>query len=324
MKKTLIVLLVACGLVACANGKATNQQTAASTAAETESEPIADGEAEAQDSLYVQLYNGDEDYLSESSKGIPSFCVECPYTGYELCYNMIKVEAGTFTMGATPEMENPADDEQPAHQVTITKDYYIMQEEVTQRLWIAVMGYNPSEFEDIADEDITYESRPVERVTWKQVHEFIAKLNAATGKKFRLPTEAEWEFAARGGNKSKHYQYSGSNDVDEVAWYDWENFEDLYSDEGRMFTNVKEKQPNELDLYDMSGNVWEWCSDWYGPYSSEAQTDPKGPATGEYRVVRSGGIDAHACRISTRMQGDPTLGGADVAGIGFRLALSEW
>ena len=317
MKKTLIALSVACGLIACANGKATNKQAADSTAVETENQPMAevDQTAEVKDSLDVSFYNDDK----------TCFCVEDPYLGgLELCYDMIKVEAGTFTMGATPEMENPFDDETPAHQVTITKDYYIGAEEVTQRLWIAVMGYNPSEFKDIADEDITYESRPVERVTWKQVHEFIAKLNAATGKKFRLPTEAEWEFAARGGNKSNHYQYSGSNNVDEVAWYDWEDFEDTFSDEGRMFTNVMTKEPNELGLYDMSGNVWEWCSDWYGPYSSEAQTDPKGPATGEYRVARSGGIDAHACRISTRMQADPELGGADVAGIGFRLALSEW
>ncbi len=322
MKKIFIALFAACTLMACGNGKTTKQQTADSTAVETEDQTTAEEEEMAEeqsDSLLVTFYTGDEEWLSSP---YPAIDMEDPYHGMELMYQFVKVEAGTFTMGATPEMENPNADEQPAHQVTISKDFYIGETEVPQRVWIAVMGYNPSEFKDVPDDRHDFENRPVERVTWKEVHTFIARLNKATGKKFRLPTEAEWEFAARGGNKSKHYQYSGGNVSYKVARYDWEDDSDDV--DNRMFRNVGTMEPNELGLYDMSGNVWEWCSDWYGPYSSEAQTDPKGPATGEYRVVRSGGTTEHDCRNSARMQGNPELGGADVAGIGFRLALSEW
>ena len=320
MKKTIIALVAACTLMACGNGNKTNQQTADSTAVETENQQIDEEKQMAEgksDSIYVGFYNGDE---FESLNGQPALDFEDPYHGMELLYNFVKVEAGTFTMGAAPEIEN-ASEEKPAHKVTITKDFYIGKTEVTQRVWIAVMGYNPSEFKD--DQDINapkFYNRPVERVTWKEVQTFIAKLNAATGKKFRLPTEAEWEFAARGGNKSKHYIYSGSNDVDEVAWYDWG--EDNYDDTYCAFENVGTKKPNELGIYDMSGNVAEWCSDWYGDYSSEPQTDPKGPAKGEYRVVRSGGGNPDGCRITIRMGSYPD-NSSECIGTGFRLALSE-
>ncbi len=190
-------------------------------------------------------------------------------------FKMIKVEGGTFSMGATSEQEDDAyDDEYPVHSVTLS-DYYIGETEVTQELWKAVMGSNPSYFKGD-------NQRPVESVSWNDCQEFIKELNRLTGKKFRLPTEAEWEYAARGGKYSKDYvyKYSGSNDADEVAWYD-----DNSGDETHP---VKTKKANKLGLYDMSGNVWEWCNDWYGDYQSNSQTNPTGPSEGEYRVLRGG------------------------------------
>ena len=148
---------------------------------------------------------------------------------------MVKVEAGSFMMGATPEMKNPDDDEKPFHRVTLTNDYYIGKYEVTQKLWQAVMGSNPSYFKG--------NNLPVENVCWNNCQEFISKLNSLTGRNFRLPSEAEWEYAARGG----------SNNLDAVAWYD--------GNSGNKTHAVGTKQPNELGLYDMAGNVWEWCQD---------------------------------------------------------------
>ncbi|MBQ0121843.1 MAG: SUMF1/EgtB/PvdO family nonheme iron enzyme [Bacteroidales bacterium] len=200
-------------------------------------------------------------------------------------YPMVYVQAGTFTMGATSEMEDPLDYEKPTHQVTLTYDYYIGKTEVTQALWKAVMGNNPSEFKG--------DNLPVESVSWNDCQKFISKLNSMTGQSFRLPTEAEWEFAARGGNYSNHYQYSGSNKLGDVAWYD--------GNSGMKTHAVATKQPNELGLYDMSGNVWEWCSDWYGKYRSSSQTNPTGPSSGSGRVFRGGGFfDAGYCRSSFR------------------------
>ena len=164
--------------------------------------------------------------------------------------------------------------------------------EVTQELWQAVMGSNPSYF--------IGSQRPVEQVSWNDCQEFIEKLNTLTGEKFRLPTEAEWEYAARGGNKSKGYEYAGSDNVGDVAWY---------TDNSKSSTHeVKGKLPNELGLYDMSGNVWEWCSDWYGAYSSGAQVDPAGPASGSTRVRRGGSwsSDAAYCRVFYRSGITPT------------------
>ena len=219
-------------------------------------------------------------------------------------YRMINVYGGTFTMGATSEMTEPWYDEKPTHQVTLSS-YCIGETEVTQALWKAVMGYNPSAFEG--------DNLPVEQVSWDDCQEFIRKLNAATGRRFRLPTEAEWEFAARGGNQSRRTQYSGSSNFDDVAWYDG-NCNSTHP--------VKTKRPNELGLYDMSGNVWEWCEDWYGSYTGYSQTNPTGPNSGSYRVVRGGSFsyDAGCCRSSCR--GYSTPGGRNF-GLGFRLALSE-
>ena len=174
--------------------------------------------------------------------------------------DMVRVEAGTFTMGATPEMEDPLDREKPTHQVTLTNDYYIGKYEVTQALWKAVMGKNPSYFKG--------DNMPVEQVSWNDCQKFISKLNKITGKTFRLPTEAEWEYAARGGKKSRGYKYSGSNNLSDVAWYD-----------GGETHSVGLLQPNELGIYDMSGNVWEWCQDLVGKYNSWSQTNPIGPKT---------------------------------------------
>jgi formylglycine-generating enzyme required for sulfatase activity len=222
-------------------------------------------------------------------------------------FDMVKVEAGTFTMGATPEQQNPSAQYAKPHQVTLTKDYYMGKTQVTQALWQAVMGSNPSEFEG--------DNKPVENVSWDDCQIFIAKLNAITGKEFRLPTEAEWEFAARGGNKSQHYQYCGSNNVDNVAWYK--------DNSSNTTHDVATKQPNELGLYDMSGNVCEWCSDWYWPYRSNAQKNPVGPKREQYsRVFRGGSCfgDASRCGSSIRFNTKPV---DRLVWCGLRLALSE-
>ena len=218
-------------------------------------------------------------------------------------FTMIPVEGGTFTMGGTSEMEDPYDNEKPTHQVTLSS-YYIGETEVTQALWKAVMGFNPSYFEG--------DDHPVECVCWDVCQTFISKLNALTGKRFRLPTEAEWEFAARGGNQSRHTPYSGSSRIDDVAWY-----EDNSSNKTHP---VKTKQPNELGIYDMSGNVEEWCQDWYGDYSSDAQTNPTGASSGDYRVLRGGSWFLGGCRSSSRSYCAPE---SSDSYFGLRLVLSQ-
>ena len=219
---------------------------------------------------------------------------------------MIKVEAGTFMMGATPEMEIPDDDEKPVHQVTLTNDYYIGKYEVTQALWQTVMESNPSSFKG--------NNLPVEQVSWNDCQEFIGKLNSITGRKFRLPTEAEWEYAARGGKKSRGYQYSGSSNISDVAWYN--------GNSGSKTHLVGTKQANELGLYDMCGNVLEWCQNWYGSYVSSSQTNPTGAVSGSYRVIRGGSwySSARFCRSSCRDSGTP---GIRNSRLGLRLVLSE-
>ena len=201
-------------------------------------------------------------------------------------FEMVYVEGGSFDMGATTEQGSDAYDwEKPVHSVTLS-DYYIGKCEVTQELWEAVMGSNPSNFRGAQN--------PVESVSWNDCQNFIKKLNSLTGRTFRLPTEAEWEYAARGGNQSSHYKYSGSDNIDDVAWY--------YDNSGSSTHAVGTKSPNELGIYDMSGNVWEWCSDWYGGYSAGAQTNPQGPSSGSNRVLRGGSwsYSAWNCRVSIR------------------------
>ena len=219
--------------------------------------------------------------------------------------DMVKVEAGTFMMGATSEMKDPGIDEKTVHQVNLTNDYYMGKYEVTQALWEAVMGSNPSNFKG--------DNLPVEEVSWNDCQEFISKLNSLTGRKFRLPTEAEWEYAARGGKKSRGYQYSGSSDISDVAWYDENSVNKTHP--------VGTKQANELGIYDMTGNVWEWCSDWYGFYSSSSQTNPTGADSGSSRVFRGGSWygNARYCRLSFRDCTPPDCRGYN---LGLRLALS--
>ncbi|WP_278855535.1 SUMF1/EgtB/PvdO family nonheme iron enzyme [Leyella stercorea] len=239
--------------------------------------------------------------------------------------DMVRVEAGKFTMGATAEMENPHHSEKPTHQVTLTNDYYIGKYEVTQALWKAVMGNNPSKFKGnnqalwktmMGKNPSKFEgdNLPVEQVSWDDCQEFISKLNRITGKMFRLPTEAEWEYAARGGNKSRGYQYSGNNNLSDVAWYE---------DNSRMKTHaVGTKQPNELGIYDMSGNVYEWCQDWEGAYSSSSQVNPTGANSGSFRVIRGGSWVncAVVCRSSYRYGRTPDYRDSH---LGLRLVLSE-
>ena len=221
-------------------------------------------------------------------------------------FKMMPVAGGKFMMGADEKQASwAAADEKPVHEVALS-DYYIGQYPVTQGLWREVMGSNPSD--NKAGDDY-----PVENVSWKDCQEFIKKLNDRTGLAFRLPREAEWEYAARGGKKSRGYKYAGSDNLDEVAWYADNSGNRTYP-EGR-------KSPNELGLYDMSGNVWEWCRDWYGPYKAEAQTNPTGPQSGGLRVLRGGGYwsNARSCRVSSRSYNGPGYRGDNC---GLRLVLS--
>ncbi len=235
-----------------------------------------------------------------------------------ISFDMVKVESGTFIMGETDEMKetqeeldayecpcSQSEDERPVHKVTLSS-YYIGKIPVTQKFWESIMATNPSEFKG-AD-------KPVEHIGWSDCQMFIARLNIITGKKFRLPTEAEWEFAARGGNYSRHYRYSGSNTIADVAWHFHNSEETTY--------DVATKRPNELGLYDMSGNIYEWCSDWYGNYNSKAQCNPIGPKKGKRGVARGGSwVDIPLlCRSSFRMPIDRESCEYDC--VGFRLALS--
>jgi formylglycine-generating enzyme required for sulfatase activity len=228
------------------------------------------------------------------------------YTVNGVTFKMVAVEGGTFTMGATAEQGSDAGNaELPTHQVTLSS-YSIGQTEVTQELWQAVMGSNPSHYKGNL-------KRPVEEVSWEDCQIFLTKLKEMTGQNFRLPTEAEWEFAARGGNKSQTYKYAGSNNIDEVAWY---------ADNSSATTHpVASKTPNELGLFDMSGNVLEWCQDVYYFYSSEAQTNPTGPSLEDIgKVVRGGDYfnNATFCRVSFRLSGNKST---SFKNLGLRLAL---
>lgn len=216
-------------------------------------------------------------------------------------YPMVFVEGGTFKMGS--DDSEAYSWEKPVHQVTLNS-YCIGKYEVTQELWEVVMGSNPSHFKGAR--------RPVEQVSWDDCQVFIRKLNSLTGKNFKLPTEAQWEYAARGGKKSRGYKYSGSNTIGDVAWYT--------DNSGNKTHDVGTKIPNELGLYDMAGNVCEWCSDWYGDYSSSSQTNPSGPSSGSYRVSRGGSwcYIARRCRVSNRNCSTPDY---RLNFFGFRLCL---
>ena len=223
-------------------------------------------------------------------------------------FQMRKVESGTFTMGVEYGFLGRIGSDDKAHTVTLTDDYYIGQTQVTQELWEAVMESNPS--------SIKGAKHPVEQVSWNDCQDFIKKLNEMTGQTFRLPTEAEWEYAARGGNRSQGYKYAGSNNLGDVAWY---------IDNSDCTTHdVTTKWSNELGLYDMNGNVWEWCSDWDDKNynSSSLQTNPKGANGWSGRVSRGGSWGSYAkdCRLSIRRYYAP---GFRRDFLGLRLALSE-
>ena len=216
--------------------------------------------------------------------------------------DMVFVEGGTFTMGCSPEEWNDClDNEKPAHQVTLS-DFYIGKYEVTQVQWVAVMGNNPSRFKG--------DNLPVENVSWDDVQEFIGRLNDKTGENYRLPTEAEWEYAARGGNRSMGYKYSGSNNVGDFSWYQGNSTD--------FALPVGTNRANELGIHDMSGNVIEWVSDYIGNYGNSSQMDPKGPARGQFRVLRGGGIQ-HAQYQRVFVRGG-TEANIRFSFYGFRLA----
>ncbi len=211
---------------------------------------------------------------------------------------MIRIESGTFEMGS-----NEHESEKPIHPVSLST-FEMSKYPVTQQQWQAIMGNNPSRFTQ--DENC-----PVENVSWGDTQKFLQKLNELTQRTYRLPTEAEWEFAARGGLKPKGYEYAGSNNLAEVGWYN--------KNAGNKTHPIGQKNPNELGLYDMSGNVWEWCQDWYGEYPNEPQTNPNGAKSGGRRVLRGGSwlLGAAYCRVAVRDHNVPTYRLHDA---GFRLA----
>ncbi len=230
------------------------------------------------------------------------------FTVNGVSFTMVKIDSGTFTMGNTPEQDGSFLFDIPPHQVTLSS-YYIGETEVTQELWEAVMGNNPSHYKGSL--------RPVEQVNCTDCEAFIIKLNKLTGEQFHIPTEAQWEFAARGGNKSKGYKYSGNNLLGEVAWYE--------NNSSKIHHNVATRQPNELGIYDMSGNVAEWCSDWYDPKnvdeSTDPKTDPTGLSYGTVRITRGGNFymfGEQECLVSDREVSAPDF---RASFLGLRLAL---
>lgn len=242
--------------------------------------------------------------LSFSIYGQTTMSKSYQYTVNGVSFSMVEVPEGTYTMGATSEQgcDNLAE-AKPTHRVSLDK-YQIGQTEVTQSLWQAVMGSNPSK--------VKGDRLPVTNISWNDCQSFIVKLNALTGKTFRLPTEAEWEYAARGGQNSRRYTYSGSNNIHAVAWH-------CTNSENKVWP-VASKKANELGIYDLCGNVSEWCDDWFGNYESSSQSNPHGVETGEYRVVRGGGYadTPNKCRVSYRQHQPTTFSDA---GLGFRLVL---
>lgn len=219
--------------------------------------------------------------------------IVCTVDGTEYRYRMVYVGGGTYTMGCTSEQGSDCyGDEKPAHSVTVS-GFYMGQTEVTQALWKAVMGSEPTYNGGWTSKYGKGNNYPAYRVSYEDIKTFISKLNSLTGKTFRLPTEEEWEYAARGGNSSRGYKYSGSDNIGSVAWYD--------GNSGSKTHPVAQKQANELGLYDMSGNVWEWCSSlWCSDYNSAR--------SGSYRVYRGGSwiYSARYCRVSYRDSYDPS------------------
>ena len=230
--------------------------------------------------------------------------VTIPPVIQQLIDNMVYVEGGTFLMGGTAEQgAEPSEYEFPIHEVTVSP-FSICKYEVTQEVWEAVMGENPSRFPNA--------KHPVEQVSYRDCQLFIRKLNRISKKRFRMPTEAEWEFAARGGKLSKGYKYAGSDDIQEVAW--------IQENSSKGTQEVGLKKPNELGLYDMSGNVWEWCNDLFGSFTRVPQKNPVGAYSGSYFVFRGGSWvnEPWYCRVSMRNGNEPRIRSVN---LGLRLAL---
>lgn len=229
-------------------------------------------------------------------------------------FRMVEVEHGTFMMGGTPEQTDAYDDEFPVHEVTISKDFYMSETEVTQALWTAVMGNTIADQQEKTGAPQLFgegDNYPMYYVNLEDCQAFVERLSELTGKTFRLPTEAEWEYAARGGNKSMGYGFAGENELFMVAWFKG-NSEGTVHEVGQL-------KPNELGLYDMSGNVCEWCSDIYGPYAADAVTDPMGAEQGDLYVNRGGGFKAiGGCRVAYRNYIGSALRECD---LGIRLVL---
>ena len=224
---------------------------------------------------------------------------------------LVLIPAGTFTMGS-PVGEVGRISSEMQHEVTLSKSYYLGAFEVTQNEYERVMGNNPSKSKGAKN--------PVEMVSWDEAVSFCKKLSEmpmekAAGREYRLPTEAEWEYACRAGSTTS---YSFGDTAESLGEYAW-----IFENAGKGTHPVGEKKPNRWGLYDMHGNVWEWCQDWYGPYPSGASTDPKGPSRGTYRVRRGGSWDyvAAYCRTAIRYADDPTFRSNF---IGFRVALSSF
>ena len=220
--------------------------------------------------------------------------------------NMIFINGGSFTMGCTKEQDTCYASEKPAHKVTLS-NFYMNKYPVTQREWETVMGTRPWFSKNCPD-------CPVEHVSWYDAQMFVNTLNQLTGKFYRLPTEAEWEYAARGGNKSKGFQYAGGNNPDEIGWYTKNSNDESHP--------VGKKKPNELGLYDMSGNVWQWCQDWYDEsyYQKSPENNPQGPGKDSYRTCRGGSwwSEVGDLRLSNRDRYPPDGRDDDV---GFRLVM---
>ncbi|MEE1068917.1 MAG: SUMF1/EgtB/PvdO family nonheme iron enzyme [Paludibacteraceae bacterium] len=213
-----------------------------------------------------------------NSAGIDSYDRGNSYVGKDLYLSMQRVEGGSFMMGATAEQYDPdIYTDKPAHLVFLSP-YYIATTEVTVALWRAVMPER-----EVIDPN-GYPNVPISYIAWTDCQEFVRRLDSITGMPFRLPTEAEWEYAARGGKQSKGYRFAGGNEADNVGW--------TYTNSGNWKHTVGKKQANELGLYDMTGNVSEWCQDRYGTYQLSTLPDPCGPDTGAYRIVRGGSYDA--------------------------------
>ena len=290
--------------------------------------------------LYCKIYNNAGEVFVVDKPAEPVKTVTAVKRNGEVWnpdgIEMVFVQGGKFTMGCTPEQGNDCfDNERPSHQVTVG-DFYIGKYEVTQAQWKAVMGTTVQQQRDKAGASLSLrgegDNYPMYYVSWNEVQEFIRRLNVNTGKQYRLPTEAEWEYAAKGGTVSNGYKFSGGNTANSVAWY-YENAGDMILDEKILNADhsnsnnnkthpVGTKSSNELGIYDMSGNVWEWCSDWFGNYSSRSQNDPLGPSKGAFRVYRGGSwySDAVHVRTSYRNNGTP---GSRFNFLGFRLACSS-